>query len=75
MSSTPVARAAGATTAARAVRLTDDVLAPALSTWGRRRTNAVRRRFPAPLAAEFDVWLRGVRGPGPLRRLWEGWGR
>lgn len=63
------------TTAARAVRLTDGVLAPALSTWVRRRTNAVRRRLPAPLAAEFDVWLRGVRGPGPLRRWWKGWGR
>ncbi|WP_017576279.1 GTPase-associated protein 1-related protein [Nocardiopsis kunsanensis] len=59
----------------RAARLTDEVLSPVLSTWGRRRTNAVRRLLPAALAAEFDVWLRGVRGPGPLRRWWEGWDR
>lgn len=59
----------------RAVRLTEGVLAPALSTWGRRRTNAVRRRLPDPVAAGFEVWLRGVRGPGPLRRWWQGWGR
>ncbi len=71
----PGVRATGAAAAVRAELLTDDVLAPALSTWGRRRTNTVRRRLPAPLAAEFDVWLRGVRGPGPLGRLWEGWGR
>ena len=71
-SGAPGVRSTGATTSVRAARLTDDVLAPALSTWGRRRTNAVRRRLSAPLAAEFDVWLRGVRGPGLLRRWWEG---